>query len=322
MSSMVLSYEEIKDWKDERIASSLTDTYQLNKYHDQAMCKVVQLAIERVGRGGPPCPYAWFITGSGGRFEQGPISDQDHGLVYQKTNTDYEYYFIELGREISYGLNIVGYPYCQGNVMSSNPLWCKSLDEWKGQIFLWMEDATWESIRNLQIFYDARTVQGYDLFVLELKELIYKYQKKNPFLLKRLMENIKHFKNGIGPLGQFIVEEHGIHEGSINLKYTAFLPYVNAIRLLAIKEGIYETSTIDRINRLVRINGYDRALRESKKYFMVLLKYRNSIYEANSYDDTHYMYIRDLTKSEKKEVKQILKEGKNLHQYVSKLIMR
>lgn len=322
MSNMVLSYKEIKEWKDERIASSLTDAYQLNKYHDQAMCKVVQYAMERVGTGGPPCPYAWFITGSGGRCEQGPISDQDHGLVYLKTNKDCEYYFIELGREISYGLNIVGYPYCQGNVMSSNPLWCKSIEEWKKQIFFWMEEATWETIRNLQIFYDARTLLGNDLFIHELKEIIYWYQNKNPALLNRLMENIKHIKTGIGPLGQFVLEEHGTHEGSINLKYTAFLPFVNAVRLLAIKEGIFETSTVDRINRLVRINGYNRALRESKKHFMVLLKYRNSIYEANSYEDTHYMYVNDLTKFEKKEVKQILKEGKNLHQYVSKLISR
>lgn len=315
------SYETIKDWKEKMIASHFSDPFRLNEIHDEAMGKVFEIAINRLKLGEPPCEYSWFITGSGGRFEQGPISDQDHGIVYVNSNLEDEHYFAELGKEISHGLNIVGYPYCQGNVMSSNPLWCKSMEKWKQQLFTWMDEATWETVRNLQIFYDARTLQGNEFLVRELKDVFYDYEKAHPTLLKRLMENVMHIKNGIGPLGQIIVEEHGINVGAINLKYTAFLPYVNAIRLLAIKEGIYETSTIDRMNSLVRMNGYRAVLRESRKHFLTLLKYRNSLYKAETYDDTHYLSVKSLSKEEKKEIKRILKDGKRLHQYVSNLIM-
>ncbi|WP_449622936.1 DUF294 nucleotidyltransferase-like domain-containing protein [Robertmurraya sp. Marseille-Q9965] len=315
------SYNSLREWKGENISFHYSDPYRLNDFHDQTMKKVFELALDRVEPKQPPCEFSWFITGSGGRFEQGPISDQDHGLIYEKSNEVNDDYFIRLGKELAYGLNQVGYPYCQGNVMSSNSLWCKSLDQWKEQLLVWMGEASWETVRNLQIFYDARNLQGNKSFVGELKEAIYLYQKENPFLLKRFMENVMHVKNGVGPLGQFIVEEHGANEGAINLKYTAFLPYVNAVRLLAIKEGIYETSTLDRIDQLVRINGYGAVLRESKEYFLDLLKYRTSLYQSKTYDDTHFLKVKKLSREEKKEIKQILKDGKKLHHYVSELIL-
>lgn len=315
------SYASLREWKDENISFHYTDPFRLNEFHDQTMKKVFELALERIEPQQPPCEFSWFSTGSGGRFEQGPISDQDHGLIYEISNEVNDDYFIRLGKELSYGLNEVGYPYCQGNVMSSNPLWCKSLESWKQQLLAWMDEASWETVRNLQIFYDARNLQGNELFVRELKNIIYLYQKEHPSLLKRFMENVMHIKNAVGPLGQFIVEEHGINEGAINLKYTAFLPYVNAVRLLAIKEGIYDTSTLERIEQLVRLNGYGAAMRESKKHFLDLLIYRSSLYQSKTYDDTHFLKVKKLSRVEKKEIKQILKDGKRLHHYVSELIL-
>ncbi|MEQ2525944.1 hypothetical protein EKG37_09075 [Robertmurraya yapensis] len=315
------SYASLREWKDENISFHYSDPFRLNEFHDQTMKKVFELALERIKPQQPPCEFSWFITGSGGRFEQGPISDQDHGLIYEISNEVNDDYFIRLGKELAYGLNEVGYPYCQGNVMSSNPLWCKSLESWKQQLLAWMEEASWETVRNLQIFYDARNLQGNELFVHELKDVIYFYQKEHPSLLKRFMENVMHVKNAVGPLGQFIVEEHGINEGAINLKYTAFLPYVNAVRLLAIKEGIYDTSTLERIEQLVRLNGYGAAMRESKKHFLDLLIYRSSLYQSKTYDDTHFLKVKKLSRVEKKEIKQILKDGKRLHHYVSELIL-
>ena len=119
-----------------------------------------------------------------------------------------------------------------------------------------------------------------------------------------------HIKKAIGPLGQIIVEEHGKYQGSIDLKYSAFLPYVNAIRILSIKEGIYETSTLERIDRLREIMDYSEMMTKSEEYFRSLLNYRLSLAQVHSYEDTHFLNIHNLTKIEKKEIKRILKEGK------------
>ena len=145
------------------------------------MKEVIQLAIIRLNKGNPPCEFCWFITGSGGRFEQGIISDQDHGMIFEIYSQENEHYFLELGKEISYGLAHVGYPYCKGNIMSSNPLWCKSLDHWKEQIYMWMEEGSLESIRNLQIFYDARCLTGRNDYLLDLKYIFMSIKKSIRF---------------------------------------------------------------------------------------------------------------------------------------------
>ena len=136
------SYESIREWKGRHIFQSLTNTSSLNNFHDMVMRQVFDLAVIRVNKGNPPCEFCWFITGSGGRLEQGLISDQDHGIIFETDNQENFQYFLELGKEISYGLDEVGYPYCKGKVMSSNPLWCKSFIRWKEQLFSgWRKEA-------------------------------------------------------------------------------------------------------------------------------------------------------------------------------------
>ncbi|WP_371683562.1 DUF294 nucleotidyltransferase-like domain-containing protein [Rummeliibacillus sp. TYF005] len=316
----VLTYKSIKIWKEQNISKYKEDLSGLNAFHDQIMRKVLEVAIVNLKKGLPPCAFSWFITGSGGRLEQGFISDQDHGMIYVEDTEECHTYFKALGEELSDGLALVGYPYCKGYIMSSNPLWCKSLKSWKEQLLTWMESESWEAIRYLQIFYDARVLVGETLYINQLKNVVYKYQLEQPNLLKRFMANIMHLKNTIGPLGQILVERYGPYQGCIDLKYSAFVPYVNAIRILAIKEGIYETSTLSRISELVKKEKYTNLLRNCNDNFELLLKYRLSLFKVDDYFDTHYLKIAGLSKAEKKQIKQILKTGIRIHDEVIELI--
>lgn len=315
------TYESIKRWKDQNIASYMNTNQSLNDFHDQVMRKVLDVAMKKLSKYNIPCEFTWFITGSGGRLEQGIISDQDHGIIYAKSDKESDAYFLALGKEISVGLNIVGYPYCKGNIMSSNPVWCKSFSQWERQLFNWMSDESWESIRYLQIFYDARGLYGNTNYIHELKYSIYEYQIEHPSLLHRIVANIKHVKNAIGPLGQIIVEQYGEFQGCIHLKYAAFIPYVNSIRLLAIKEGILAYSTLERIEVLKKMEFYRNVLKGCESNFSNLLNYRMTFLNSASYDDTHYLKVRTLTNVQKKEIKRILKDGKSLHDQVIELVL-
>lgn len=315
------TYESIKKWKDESLSSFINTSASLNEFHDQVMLKVLNIALNNMKQAKPPCEFNWFITGSGGRFEQGLISDQDHGIIYEISNEENDIYFKELGEEISYGMDCTGYPYCNGKIMSSNPIWRKSIGNWKTQLTKWMDNESWESIRYLQIFYDARVLYGNNDYLTELKSIIYNYQLQHSSLLQRFIANVRHIKNVIGPMGRILVEQHGVYQGCVNLKYSAFLPYVNAIRLLSIKEGIFETSTIERIDRLLEKDEYQDMLKYCKENFMTLTKYRLSLLDAKNYDDTHYLNIKDISKGQRKELKQILKCGKRLHDDVIELTL-
>lgn len=316
------TYETIKQWKEQHISSFLDSSKSLNEFHDQVMLKVLKVALRKMNKGPIPCQFTWFITGSGGRLEQGLISDQDHGIVYLNSNGENEAYFLALGEEISYGLHIVGYPYCKGNIMSSNPVWCKSIEKWENQLMQWMEDESWEVMRYLQIFYDARQLFGNPENLVRLKKIIYQYQLQNPNLLKRIAANMKHVKNAIGPMGQIMVEQYGIYQGYINLKYTAFIPYVNSIRLLSIKEGVFENSTVDRLEKLSQMEQYKKLLKHCKSNFLHLIDVRMTILNAMNYDDTHYLNVKKLTNDQRKEIKKVLKDGKSLHDHVMALILQ
>lgn len=316
------TYESIRKWKELTFTNFLDDIVSLNDIHDQVMIKVMEVATKKMGAYPAPCDFSWFITGSGGRLEQSFISDQDHGIAYEIANDENDLYFQELGAELSYGLHKVGYPYCEGKVMSSNPMWCKSHDDWRKQLQEWVNDESWESIRYLQIFYDARVLQGNEEFIHELKSYIHAYQLQYPILLRRFMANVEHVKNVIGPVGQLLVERHGVYQGCVNLKYAGFLPYVNAIRLLSIREGIVDTSTLNRMRHLIRTEQYANLLKDMERNFSDLLTYRLSLSQVESYSDTHYLQIDKLTKTQQKDIKRIIRGGIKLHREVIALLKK
>jgi CBS domain-containing protein len=310
------SYAEIREWKDSRISMAASNTAGINEIHDEAMKYVFRQSVQKAGKGPDESGFVWFVTGSGGRLEQGVISDQDHGIVYTGGEEEAAY-FQELGQELSYGLNETGYPYCEGKVMSSSPLWRKTAEDWKGQLKKWINEESWESIRYLQIFYDARALEGSGMFIRDLKSYVHAAMMVRPRLLKRLAENSMHIKPAVGPLGQILIEEKGKFEGCIDLKQTAFLPYVNSIRLLAMKEGLFETSTLERISRLAENAEYRDALEKAERNFRLLLSCRESIFSlAGSYETSRYLNVKKLPKEERAKLRNILKSGKKLHQFV------
>ncbi len=319
-----MPYSQIKKWRDNKWNDHQDSSHALNDFHDELMMKVFDAALERhISEFGPvPCRYTWFVMGSAGRFEQAIISDQDHGLIYEERNEKTNRYFITFGKELANGLNEVGYPYCDGNVMSSNPIWSKSIIEWEEQLSKWLTEESFESIRFLLIFYDARVLIGEEAYCKKLKQIVHDYIKKNPRFLERLLENTQHVKKAVGFFHQFLTEPHGAHAGSIELKQSGFFPYVNNVRLLAMKESLEATSTLARLKALNNMSKYKQNLSWCAKEFEKLLHYRLQYHKKNTenYDDIHYLNIKELSKDEKKEMKHILLNGQKLQEYTQSVI--
>lgn len=315
------SYLEIRNFRNRKITEVSQDHFKLNRLHDEIMNCVIDLSINKtvVKNGPPPCPFSFFLMGSGGRLEQSIWSDQDHGIIYQETNLESQLYFLELGKEISEGLYQAGYDYCDGGVMSSNPMWCKSLFEWEQQLMRWILDSSWESIRHLLIFIDGRSLYGEPGYVDKLKTIVYQTVHKE-HLISKVLGNTMFVKRGINILGNLLVETHGPFAGSLNLKEIGLFPYVNAVRLLAIHENMLETSTLSRLDRL-----NDKFLHPSekelyKRHLVTLLNYRLLYGNHNDYESGHFLPIQTLTKKQKKELKDIIRNGTAFFRFVRKLL--
>jgi CBS domain-containing protein len=315
------TYAEIKKLRDEEMNKAARDHVQLNHLHDRIMHKVINTAIFQIEEKYGPCPtpFSFIVMGSAGRFEQAIWSDQDHGIIYRDCTQIAQQYFLKLGKEISEGLFQTGYAYCDGDVMASNPLWCQSLSEWQQQLTNWMQESSWESIRHLLIFIDGRSLYGENSFINELKMMVYHTIQTN-LMLPRIIENTLHFKKGLGVLGQFLVETHGLHTGSLNLKEKVLFPYVNAIRLFAIKENIFETSTLSRLDCLPdsTLSTSEKAIIEQN--FMMILNLRLSSGNHTDYESGHFLATEKLTSTEKKVLKDIIKFGAHFFQSSRKLV--
>ncbi|MDQ0200534.1 DUF294 nucleotidyltransferase-like domain-containing protein [Neobacillus ginsengisoli] len=312
------TFSEIRKYRESQMKDASGDHFKLNQVHEDILLQVLNTALYQMtdAFGPPPSLFSFFVMGSAGRYEQSVWSDQDHGIIYEDKNDVAKVYFLALGKEISDGLHQAGYKYCDGGVMSCNPLWCKSLFEWEQQIMEWTEESSWESIRHLLILIDARAVTGEQRLVENLKTSIYQTVHKKQ-LLPRFLENTLHLKKGIGVLGQILTETHGVHTGSLNIKDIALFPYVNAIRLLAVQEKLMDTSTLSRLDNL---HVQDKEL--YKTMFLKLLHYRLKFGNHTDYESGHYLQIDLLTKEQKKEIKDIIKNGAALYHYVIKKIVK
>jgi CBS domain-containing protein len=313
-------YSSVTEYRKVHIKEAASDHFQLNQLHDQMVQQVIIIALEQVSiqYGPPPCLFTFFVMGSAGRFEQSIWSDQDHGIIYLEQNDEVKAYFLRLGKEISKGLFQAGYPYCDGGVMASNPFWCKSINEWQQQLTKWILESSWESIRYLLIFLDGRTLYGEVTYVDTLKKHI--YETNHGKLVSKALSNTLHLKKGTNVLGKLLVETHGPHARSLNIKEIGLFPYVNAIRLFSIKEKMLETSTLLRLNKIPEswFPASDKQLYEQQ--FLRLLNYRLLFGDHTNYDSGHYLAINRLTKEQVKEVKEILKNGAALFNNVRKLL--
>ncbi|CAM4235333.1 CBS domain-containing protein [Paenibacillus endophyticus] len=304
---------------------------QLNEVHDAVIGRSVILAeaeMARLGKGSPPVPYAYLLFGSGGRKEQTLSSDQDSGVVYVDPVADsanVKMYFKELCEIIVQNLQRTGYPPCEGNVLSSNSEWCLSLSEWGAKLDQWFDEPAWEAVRYLLIIADGRCVYGDNRLLDELKDLFFSDMLNHPIILQRMLDNTLRHKVLLGFFGQLLKEQYGKDAGSLDIKYGAYIPMVNSIRLLSIQVGIRETSTIERIKMLVkagRLSENDAVIYEQA--FRILLRLRLMTTEEQSdglYANNGKLSSRKLTKEMTDELKSSLRLGKKLQRAVFKQTM-
>ena len=99
---------------------------------DTATERLIELAVDELGP--PPAAFAFIAMGSQGRGELTLLTDQDNGIIFATArgadSDGAEDYYGRLGAMVRDGLRESGYPLCGGQVMASEPKWCRSLSAW------------------------------------------------------------------------------------------------------------------------------------------------------------------------------------------------
>ncbi|MYL48074.1 hypothetical protein GLV98_01195 [Halobacillus litoralis] len=316
---MFKTYEEIRVWREEMIESVSGDHLQLNAFHDQLIHHTFHLSKEKIEReqGPPPAPFAFFLMGSAGRYEQSLWSDQDHGILFDG-DEKHQDYFLSLGEEIREGMAVVGYERCEGNVMASNPLWCQSVEVFTLQISKWLKDAEWQSLRHFLIFFDSRVLVGESALLLKVKETSFAVIEGEPEIFTRLMNNVNYVKKGVGVFGQLLPDYSGEKKGHFNLKQTVYFPYINALRILSLFQQVTKSSTLSRFGALrslyPTLSEYENGFRQFLQQRLELKK------DAANYQNVHVVKVEHLSKEEKKQLKNQVKSAQKLYQMAKSIV--
>jgi len=183
-----------------------------------------------------------IVMGSEGRNEQIIKTDQDNALVI-KNGIDVEQYRPYM-QQLTNHLVDLGYPPCEGNIMVSNPYWCKTADEYKTDITKWINSPDMKSYLDLAIFIDAFAVAGDKELLINLKEYLYNKIQSKDIFMAYFAKSTTAFETPT-TISSFMGKEN-----FINIKKAAIFPIVHGIRSLALKEKIKETTTIKRIQIL------------------------------------------------------------------------
>ncbi|MEX2200404.1 MAG: DUF294 nucleotidyltransferase-like domain-containing protein [Dongiaceae bacterium] len=204
--------------------------------------RAASLAASALADVGRPAPANWcyLVLGSGGRGESQLIPDQDNALVHDGGAGD-DPWFAELGTRASDILDQAGIPYCKGKVMASNPAWRGSLADWHTRIDGWITRATEENLLSVDIFYDFEPVHGDRALAAKLRDHAAEAGRARPFLVMLARE----LGAGGTPLGFF----GGLktEQGRLDLKLHGLFPIVAGARVLALKLGEVQTSTLERL---------------------------------------------------------------------------
>ncbi|MRH43183.1 cyclic nucleotide-binding domain-containing protein [Aquibacillus halophilus] len=297
----------------------------ISSLNDRIHKQVIRIAEEemvREGYGPPQINYCFIVMGSEGRKEQGFSTDQDNGLILSdykhfKDATKIDLYFEKLSEKINFMLEECGFPLCTGGIMAKENKWRKPYSQWSADLKEWIVKIDAEEIRDFTIFTDFRPIYGDFSLAYSLRDELTNKIKNSLNLHQLLMKDTLRFRVPIQPFGRIIGSGK---KRSLNLKKSAIMQIVNAVRIYSAKNGIEDANTINRLDQLANDERFHpRDAENAKMALHRLLTFRlsqNLIQLENQEPLTNEIIIQKLSKEEKRKLKEALSIARRLQQVI------
>ena len=279
----------------------------MSEVNDEIIKRVIFLSekeMEQEGHEKPEAGFCWLALGSEGREEQLLRTDQDNALLFDNVSDEaYEStkaYYLKLAGKVTYLLNQVGFEYCPGDMMASNPSWCLSLQEWKKQFSEWIFEPSPQAVRFCTIFFDYRPIYGDTVLAEQLTAHIFdSIQDQTVFLAflgKDALQNpppLTFFRN-------FVVENSGEHKDEFDIKSRAMMPLADAARVLILNARVGKiNNTFRRFEKLAELEPHNQELFEqAADAYEILMRYR-ALQGLKNHNSGRYFAPSELAKMER-----------------------
>ena len=209
-----------------------------------------------------------IVMGSEGRGEQTFRTDQDNGLILSEPVPAKD--LDQFRADMFDALETCGFPPCPGEVMVRNPLWSKTLAEFRDDFRRWLALSDEAGVMNVAIFYDAEAVAGDARLLQAAKQDLIEAMRGEPVHLARFARAVDAFPTPIGFFNNLVTSK--ADGDALDLKKGGIFPIVHGVRALALEKGLSETNTAARIAKLAELAtfepGFARELTEALHYLM------------------------------------------------------
>lgn len=223
-----------------------------------------------------------IVMGSEGRGEQMARTDQDNALV---VSDDIDPDGLRpLCQQFTEAMIRFGWPPCPGNIMVSNPDWCKTGSAFRDDLLRWVDQPDENSFLNLAAFLDAQPVAGSPLLLHRLKERLFERVSNSDMFVSHFAKPVLWFDTPGGGLWQALLKESG-RKDPVDIKKAGIFPIVHGVRALALQNRIMTTNTFDRIDALRDTGRLDRNLADElveALQFLMELRLGSSIVQAGT----------------------------------------
>jgi len=285
-------------------------TRLISAFSDTINVRIIEMAIKKEGVA--PCDFCFIAMGSQGRLEQTLCTDQDNGFIISDNSKNDEVvklYFKRLGERITADLNTVGYNFCKGNVMASNPQWIKFLKEWKEQFSSWINNSDPQSLMEVNIFFDFRAIFGNTSLSDDLRAHLNRAAEGKAVFFHHLSQEIIRFKSPLGVFGKILGDQESPDSNLVDIK-KLLMPVAGFARLYALKALITETNTLNRLEGLRNSEDMpENLINEITEAYGILMKTRLKLQTScltEGKDPSNILDINQLTAIEQTTIRKVL----------------
>lgn len=224
-------------------------TQFISALNDTVTRRVIQLNLATHDLYG--IEWAWLSFGSEGRDEQTFSTDQDNGIVYIcpdiMNREELELRLLAFAQDVTRDLDAVGFPFCKGNIMASNPELCLTLEGWEEKFAKWVRVPEPKALLNASIFFDFRALYGATHLADRLRMTLLKLVKSQAVFLRMMAANALQVVPPLGKFRDFVTDLNPEHPGCVDLKTYGARLFIDAARIFALATGLYNTNTVQRI---------------------------------------------------------------------------
>lgn len=225
--------------------------------NDVTVRRVLELNIKK---NDPGIPFTWLTFGSEGRQEQTLLTDQDNGILFDTpqgmTEDQVREKLLPFAQTVNQELAECGFTLCKGNIMASNPKLCLSGKEWDDWFIRFIDASTPQNLVYSSIFLDMRAVFGPTKPLEDLFDKVLTRIRKNALFQKMLAGNAITRRPPLTMFRSFRYASDG-RKHTLDLKRQGLAPFVEAVRVFALANGVEEANTLERMDRLVAREVFD-----------------------------------------------------------------